>query len=190
MSYQNGKLSYPNMKNVLQFIKITLQFIVSIITAWREAIFRKEDITSVPLIKQDVAIFRHWKSISIYRNVRLLLLMLAFSGWSYGQSVQDFGTGTTGFGGVNVTSTTYLPNPTTAGTTFVRSSNGTGGGLQLQNSTALGTTGSILRATASTDGSVVKVTPILNNTAGKVAYARFKVMFGNSALLAAFLNTR
>jgi len=391
------------MKNVLLFNKITLQFIVSILTAFREAFFKKEDVTSVPVIKQEGAISRRWKSISIHRNVRSILKMLSITGWSYSQSlklnkssitetlkgnfnnwgtkivlpislfllvasnvyaappnytvvgvdkfngadgagnsisqnatalggsfnaiirngstndftfdcgsmttnwedqpkgaiifrytnassfyavtyhrdlfgtgnymvrlklntlnsplsstgdlgsytipggggvtslkvtavgssikiwingtlrinvtnsalpsgsygfgvgprfnddsviwnnvvwsaaasgpsesIQNFGTGTTGFGGVNVTSTTYLPNPTPAGTTFVRSSNGTGGGLQLQNSSALGTTGSILRATASTNGSVVKVTPILENNTGKVAYARFKAMFGNS----------
>jgi hypothetical protein len=166
------------MKNVVQFIKNTFQFILSLLTTLKNSFFKKKEYAIIPSIQTETI---RWKSISVHRNVRVLLIMLAYSGWIYGQSVQDFGTGTTGFGGVNVTSTTYLPNPTTAGTTFVRSSNGTGGGLQLQNSSALGTTGSILRATASTDGSVVKVTPILNNTAGKVAYARFKVMFGDAS---------
>jgi hypothetical protein len=109
-----------------------------------------------------------------------LLSLLLVSGLSIGQSVQDFGTGTTSFSSSNTISTTYLPNPST-GTQMVRMSNGGGGGFVLQNPSALGTSGSSLRATASTSASVVKVAPIVNNTAGKVAYARFKVMFGNAS---------
>jgi uncharacterized protein (DUF2141 family) len=169
------------MKNVVHFIKNTLHFILSLFTTLNFSFFKKKDYAIVPMSNLSIQTETiRWKSISVHRNVRVLLIMLAYSGWIYGQSVQDFGTGTTSFGGSGVTSTSYLPNPST-GTNYVRISSGQGGGLTLQNPSALGTTGSSLRATAATGTSVVKVTPILNNTAGKVAYARFKVMFGDAS---------
>jgi hypothetical protein len=167
------------MKNVVLIIKNTIQFILSLLTTLKNSFFKKKEYAIIPASNLSIQTnTTRWKSISIYCNVRLLLIMLVLSGWSYGQSTQNFGTGTGGFGGSGATSTSYLPNPST-GTNFVRISSGQGGGLTLQNPSALGTTGSSLRATASSGTSVVKVTPILGNTAGKVAYARFKVLFGD-----------
>jgi hypothetical protein len=75
------------MRNVLLFIKMTLQFIVSILSFWKETNFRKEDVTSLPFIKRDLTFFSLKKSLNINSNVWVLLFMLAFSGWSYGQSI-------------------------------------------------------------------------------------------------------
>ena len=95
-----------------------------------------------------------------------------------GQSVQNFGT-TTG-AHTTGTSTTFIPNPTTIGTTYVRI--GTGGGAINKATTPnpLGTSGVHIRANAPTAGSVNKVSPVVNATAGKVVYAKYKIMFGDA----------
>jgi hypothetical protein len=176
-----GHSSFSGKPDAVSLLRDVIQFICSLPVLFRISFLRRmvlgiepELILSVPTKTSGS------ESIHLYSKIRSLAVisMLAFSGWSYGQSTQDFGTGTGGFGGSGATSTSYLPNPGT-GTNYVRISSGQGGGLTLQNPSALGTTGSSLRATAATGTSVVKVTPILNNTAGKVAYARFKVMFGD-----------
>ncbi|MFN4123169.1 MAG: beta strand repeat-containing protein, partial [Flavobacteriales bacterium] len=96
----------------------------------------------------------------------------------YGQSTQNFGT-TTG-SHTSGASTTFIPNPTT-GTTYARI--GTGGGSinKVTASNPLGTSGAYIRAVAPTAGSVNKVSPIVNNTSGKVVYARAKILFGDAS---------
>jgi hypothetical protein len=97
---------------------------------------------------------------------------------SWGQSIQNFGTTT----GVHTSgaSTAFIPNPTT-GTTYARIGTGAGSINRVTASNPLGTTGAYVRAEAPTGTSVNKVSPIVNNTAGKVVYARAKLMFGDAS---------
>jgi len=168
------------MKNVATIIKNIFKNLFLILISLRSSFFKKSKYTFISVDNSTISNKnRRLNSNSFNCNFWFLILILSFSGWSYGQSTQNFGTGTTSFNTSNTVSTTYLPNPS-AGTQMVRVSNGQGGGFILQNPSPLGTTSSSLKATASSGTSVVKATPILDNTAGKVAYARFKVMFGNS----------
>jgi hypothetical protein len=95
------------------------------------------------------------------------------------QSVQDFGTTTethsTG------ASTTFIPNPTVSGSTYVRVGTA-GGSINKSNSpNPLGTSGVHIRASAPTTASVNKFSPVLAATAGKVVYSRYKVLFGDAS---------
>jgi hypothetical protein len=111
----------------------------------------------------------------------LIITSLLISAYiqSFGQSIQNFGT-TTGTHS-SATSTVFIPNPTVSGNTYVRV--GTAGGSINKVSTPnpLGTTGVHIRASAPTSASVNKVSPVVNATAGKLVYARYKVLFGDAS---------
>ncbi len=109
-----------------------------------------------------------------------VLLVYIFSGIAQTTSIQDFGNTTSTFSTASSTSTTFIPNPTT-GTSYVRIG-GAGGSInRVTASNPLGTTDTYIRAVAPTTGSINKITPILDNTAGKVVYSRFKIMFGDAS---------
>lgn len=97
----------------------------------------------------------------------------------YDSHVQNFGTGT----GTHATgtSTAFIPNPTTAGTTFVRIGTGAGS-INLQNPGLcnLGN-GTELRAAASFNTSVNKFTPFRNYTSGQTFFTRFKLLLGDAS---------
>ena len=113
----------------------------------------------------------------------LLLLAVFLMGWnvSSGQtSTQNFGTGT----GSNTSQTgnaTAIPNPT-VGTTWARAgATAPNAPVAVLNSTnPLGSTGSFLKATASTSASVTKASPIVSYTTGLEFYTSFKVLFGDA----------
>jgi hypothetical protein len=93
--------------------------------------------------------------------------------------LQNFGTGTGSH--TTGTSTVFLPNPTLAGTTFVRVGTG-GGSINLENP-GLCNIGSTteLRAAASSSTSVNKFTPFRNYSAGQTFFTRFKLLLGNAS---------
>ncbi len=95
-------------------------------------------------------------------------------------SVQSFGTGTGSFITANSTSTSFLPNPTGSGTTFVAINNG-GGAINLVNPglIALGS-GTEVRASASSNANVNKFTPVLSYTNSTSYYTTFWMVLGNS----------
>lgn len=95
-------------------------------------------------------------------------------------SVQNFGTGTGSYITANSSSTSFLPNPTGSGSTYVALNNG-GGAINLVNPglTNLGTNTEV-RASASSNANVNKFTPILGYTASNSVYATFYVTLGNS----------
>ncbi|WP_293890837.1 YDG domain-containing protein, partial [Flavobacterium sp.] len=99
---------------------------------------------------------------------------------SFGQtSVQNFGTGT-GSNTSQTGSTALLPNPT-SGTTYARAgATAPNAPVNLANtSNPLGTTGSFVRAVASSTASVTKVSPIVSYTTGLEFYTSMKVLFGD-----------
>ena len=109
----------------------------------------------------------------------LLFALSAITSVSAQTSSQTFGTGTA----TNTSttgSTATIPNPTGSGTTYARGGNG--GSVNIVNTTnLLGSTGSYLRAAASTGGAVVKASPWVSYTGGTSFYTSMKVMFGNSS---------
>lgn len=113
-------------------------------------------------------------------KLKLIITVLFFSTinkLSISQSIQNFGTSA---GAISSgTSTSFIPNPTSSGSTYVRI--GTGGGdIKLYNYSPneLGTNGSYARLQAPTNGSVNKITPVLNINGTSTFYSRFKIKFG------------
>jgi hypothetical protein len=115
-------------------------------------------------------------------SLKIFIAFIFLLGWQQhfllAQSVQTFGTGTGAH--TSGASTTFIPNPST-GTSYVRIGS-TGGSInRVTASNPLGTTDTYIRAAAPTTGSVNKVSPIVGNTAGKVVYARAKMLFGDAS---------
>lgn len=101
---------------------------------------------------------------------------------SVGQtSTQNFGT-TTGSHTSGTGSSSFIPNPT-SGTTYARGgATAPNAPVNLENtSNPLGTTGSFVRAVASSSTSVTKVSPAIAYTAGKEFYTSMKVLFGDAS---------
>ncbi|MDO9512914.1 MAG: T9SS type A sorting domain-containing protein [Bacteroidales bacterium] len=117
------------------------------------------------------------------KKILLLLLislsMIGLQGWGQ-TSTQNFGTGTgsqTSQTGV----TNLFPNPT-SGTTWARAGATTAASINLVNtSNPLGTTGSLIRAVASTTTSVAKFSPWVGYTGSTEFYTSFKVLFGDAS---------
>ena len=118
-------------------------------------------------------------------RLKLLLVTIALFlgfGTSYGQtSTQNFGTGT-GSQTSQTGSSSFLPNPT-SGTTWGRGgATSPSAPVALANtSNPLGTTGSYVRAVASSTTSVSKFSPWVVYTGGTEFYTSFKVLFGDSS---------
>ena len=110
------------------------------------------------------------------------LALIFLMGWSmsWGQtSTQNFGTTTVSHTS-STGSTTFIPAPTTSGTTWARA--GVGGSVNLVTaSNPLSTTGAYVRAVASSTGAVNKFSPWVGYTGGTEFYTSFKVMFGDSS---------
>ncbi|CAM4261019.1 choice-of-anchor D domain-containing protein [Flavobacterium terrigena] len=120
--------------------------------------------------------------------MKLKLLLLSFllsTALGWGQtSVQNFGTGT-GSHTSQTGSTGFIPNPTTSGTSWVRAGATAPNApisLVTGSNNPLGTTGSCVKAAASSTGSVSKFSPIVGYTGGSAEfYTSFKVMFGDAS---------
>ena len=123
---------------------------------------------------------------TLLRYIRIFLLtLLGVGGGSvsvWGQtSIQDFGTGTGSWANQTGT-TTFIPNPT-SGTTWARSGNTAATAtINLANTlNPLGTTGSYLRAVASSNGSVCKFYTWVGYTGSTEFYTSFKILFGDAS---------
>jgi hypothetical protein len=115
-----------------------------------------------------------------YHSNRLNIILLFFitlNKLALTQSIQSFGSSA----GVisSGTSTTFIPNPTNSGSTYVRIGNQSGD-IKLYNYSPneLGTSGSFGRVQAPTGFSVNKLTPILNMVGSPTFYSRFKIKLG------------
>lgn len=117
------------------------------------------------------------------KKIYFFLVMLVAANGVWGQtSTQNFGTGT--FSQTSQTgSTAVIPNPTGSGTTWAR-----GGAtapnapiLGVNTSNPLGTSGTYVRAVASTSTSVAKFSPWVGYTGGTEFYTSFKILFGDAS---------
>ncbi|MBS1742524.1 MAG: lamin tail domain-containing protein [Bacteroidetes bacterium] len=96
-------------------------------------------------------------------------------------SVQNFGTGS-GTQTSQTGTSAFLPNPTLGGTWSRAGATAPAAPIVWANtSNPLGTTGSFVRAVASSSGSVSKFSPITGYTGSTEFYTSFKVMFGDAA---------
>jgi len=121
------------------------------------------------------------KKFTLFKTFTLAALMisLATSGWGQ-TSTQNFGTGI-GTHSSQTGSTTFLPNPT-SGTTWARGGAAAPSApVVLENtSNPLSTTGSYVRAVASSTTSVTKFSPWVGYTGSTEFYTSFKVLFGDA----------
>jgi hypothetical protein len=112
----------------------------------------------------------------------LIFILLVAIDHSFAQQwTYNFGSGgSTSYTTSNTSSTSFLPTPS-SGTSFVRVSNGLGGGFYLDNPglAAIGKDAE-LRIVASTGISVNKFS-IYSYTGGKSFYTKFSIIFGNSS---------
>jgi hypothetical protein len=110
----------------------------------------------------------------------LLVLGSVSTDWAQ-TSTQNFGTGT-GSNTSQTAVTNLFPNPT-SGTTYARAgANAPAAPIVLANtSNPLGTTGSFIRAVASSSTSVSKFSPWVGYTGGAEFYTSFKVLFGDAS---------
>ena len=107
----------------------------------------------------------------------IVFLLFLFESVALGQSVQDFGTTTGSLTTGN--SSSFLPNPTSFGTTYARIGSGGGSINKVTTSNPLGTSDTYIRAVASSNASVCKISPIIASTSGTTFYSRFKILFGD-----------
>jgi len=127
------------------------------------------------------------KSINFKKNItqkkliliNFLLFAFLFKANVFGQSVQNFGTTTGSL--ITGSSTTFVPDPTSSGTTYARIGSGSGSINKITTSNPLGTSGNFIRASAPTNASVNKVSPIISSTGATTFYARFKILFGDAS---------
>lgn len=97
-------------------------------------------------------------------------------------STQNFGTGT-GSHTSTTGSTSFIPDPSGSGTTYTRAGGGGTPSINLlTSSNPLGTSGSYVRASASSSGSVSKISPIVGVSSPSTQfYAKLKVSFADAS---------
>jgi len=110
--------------------------------------------------------------------INFFLFLVLFATNIFGQSVQNFGTSTGSL--ATGASTSIIPNPTTSGSTYARIGSGNGSINMITSPNPLGTSGTFIRASAPTNSSVNKISPIIGSTGGTTFYSRFKVIFGDA----------
>ncbi len=111
--------------------------------------------------------------------INFFLLAFCFEAKIYGQSVQNFGTSSSSLTSGN--SSSFIPNPTSSGSTYARIGTGNGSINNVTTSNPLGTSGTFIRASASTSASINKVSPIISSTGATTFYSRFKILFGDAS---------
>ena len=110
--------------------------------------------------------------------VNFFLFLVLFDSNLFSQSVQNFGTTTGSL--ASGSSASFIPNPTTSGSTYARIGSGNGSINMITSPNPLGTSGTFIRASAPTNSSVNKISPIIGSTGGTTFYSRFKVIFGDA----------
>ncbi len=119
---------------------------------------------------------------SSLKELKLSILILLVCNLVNAQTAtQNYGTSTGTF-----TSTTgsaaFIPSPSGSGTSYARAGGGGTPSINLVTaSNPLGTSGAYSRSSASSSGSVSKMSPVVSGYAGTTFYARSKVMFGDAS---------
>ena len=112
-------------------------------------------------------------------RIRSIIMFTLIGGNLMGQvASQNFGSSVSSHTS-STGSTSFIPTPT-SGATWARA--GVSASISLLNSSnPLGTTGSFVRASASTSASVTKFSPWVGYTSGTEFYTSFKVLFGDAS---------